>query len=754
MDGNGSNVKLVRCPKCENLLPELPDFSLYKCGGCGAVLRAIKQGARCDDLLEKSGEDKGLRVFEKEKQICEKSNSSINSSSSKAQQDKVPFKATDQNNRVETMDLYHRQGNLIGDKAYFGNRYNPYSRGQFDNHVHKDGDLESPKSKFSTFSGPLEGSSNYRFNFAHDVGKHKRVEILENDRAELLRKIDELKIQLESSSDLREKPRDIGPLNTTMNSHSYVPEGPFRANLQYQDYNQVHALNDENIYPPNRVLRSSYQQPYDQFMGHNLGVNQNNFAHQICIGPLNEPRCSCFQCYRNWQVQSRVPQATLIGTRHHLSSGSYGFHRHNPVRLSDSNDGLMRRAVVPHGAKRSCHPRLGGAPFFACPNCFVLLKFPKNLTKDSKNSKKIQCGACSMLILVKIKNNGIVISIPSKHGEVSIKGDVISYGEAHIEDVKTLDYFLKADDFENSTTNLPSTIEETNALSGQSSERQGPVSSSSSFSEDEQSPDSVIVVKETSNSADLVLKDDSPLQEYSKSAQNLEPDDDYSDFIYSKCGMGNKSKRASRQNSVKDVQMVTEKEVICSDMAVTEVASERQNKQRIDEESESFFGGFFKKSFKKLLRPSDSMEMSRINVFVNGHPLSNRVVKKAEKLAGPIQPGNYWYDYRAGFWGVMGQPCHGIIPPFIEEFSFAMPRKCAAGNTGVFVNGRELHETDLELLASRGLPTTRDKFYMIDISGRVVDEYTGQEMDDLGKLAPTVEKVKHGFGMRQKAVVE
>lgn len=35
----GSKVRLVRCPKCENVLPELPDYTVYKCGGCGAVLR-------------------------------------------------------------------------------------------------------------------------------------------------------------------------------------------------------------------------------------------------------------------------------------------------------------------------------------------------------------------------------------------------------------------------------------------------------------------------------------------------------------------------------------------------------------------------------------------------------------------------------------------------------------------------------------------------------------------------------------------
>lgn len=112
----------------------------------------------------------------------------------------------------------------------------------------------------------------------------------------------------------------------------------------------------------------------------------------------------------------------------------------------------------------------------------------------------------------------------------------------------------------------------------------------------------------------------------------------------------------------------------------------------------------------------------------------------------------------------MGGPCLGIIPvrlkfalmhcslilvlclvlklfiflqPFIEEFDYPMPENCAGGNSGVFVNGRELHQKDLDLLASRGLPTSRDRSYIIEISGRVLDEDTGEELEGLGKLAPT-----------------
>lgn len=77
------------------------------------------------------------------------------------------------------------------------------------------------------------------------------------------------------------------------------------------------------------------------------------------------------------------------------------------------------------------------------------------------------------------------------------------------------------------------------------------------------------------------------------------------------------------------------------------------------------------------------------------------------------------------------------MQPGIEEFNHPMLENCAAGNTRVFVNGRELHKEDLDLLAARGLPTDRNRSYIIEISGRVWDEDTGVELDCLGKLAPT-----------------
>ncbi|KAK1425252.1 hypothetical protein QVD17_20600 [Tagetes erecta] len=154
------------------------------------------------------------------------------------------------------------------------------------------------------------------------------------------------------------------------------------------------------------------------------------------------------------------------------------------------------------------------------------------------------------------------------------------------------------------------------------------------------------------------------------------------------------------------------------------------------------------KSFREFISSRKHVDKRKANVTVNGHHIQDRLVKKAENLAGRIQPGDYWYDPRVGFWGMMGAPCLGIVPPYIEEFNYPMPEKCSNGNTNVFVNGIELHKKDLDLLASRGLPTDAHRSYAIEISGRVLDEDSGLELQSLGKLAPTIERKKKGFGMK------
>lgn len=163
----------------------------------------------------------------------------------------------------------------------------------------------------------------------------------------------------------------------------------------------------------------------------------------------------------------------------------------------------------------------------------------------------------------------------------------------------------------------------------------------------------MISQREISDSADIPAKDDVPIP--LPDSQQKDPDKAASNFVVSRCGIGNKSKRndqeklildksTTRQNSVNDVSIATEMEVSFNGFpnGSDSVEVSEEDRPKIKKGSESFFAGLIKKGFKEFSRSSQSMETGRINVFVNGHPITNRVVKKAEKLAGPIQPGSYW----------------------------------------------------------------------------------------------------------------
>lgn len=943
-----SNVRLVRCPKCENLLPELPDYSLYQCGGCGAVLRA-KSKALLDtqELSDKSNEErekggseklpifsgKGAvslgskseteeeidgveRARKRERVFTKRTDNLINSASSRAENRKV---LSDSDGDLGTEVMGTRDVESSASKEGFGNRLAPSMktlpnkcdygmnrvRSELVNSSVEDelGEMTSQNGnkaglglksgtiadrwavgrdgfralggnsravneqvRYSRFGYPDEGPSNHPPGSVFGGGEPRkngdnldgsnRVENLEHDRAELLRKLDELKDQLSRSCDVAENPREQIPVSRRMApGDSYGGGDTYRVSMQpsslgkqvpiFPHFNHSHGpvpfvnghgMDAQNFYPPMRhasnevpgfgdpfQARIPSRPPHPPSWLYPQRPSQDYFSSQysdIDQDPLiphphetffHQLSCSCLSCYnKNWQVPPQVAP-TVLDTRRFLNDrNNSNVYRHanplpfrsrdynrrgvNPPQLHsqdsksctrrpsdlDSDIGgfswyRTRKLVVAHGNGHFCHPIAGGAPFITCSICLALLQLPKKIVAMEKNHWKLQCGACYSIILLEVENKRLIVSVPTLNKEMSAEvgsGEVLNEKLPNSHGLDAGGTNSCFDDYDNWGYNFQSIDTEPDILSkdhrfnlSDSEKREGHPYSSSISSEDEESPDSVIVQR-VSNPVDFPVNDDaspphsrSPLRDYS------------SNHAVSRFGKGNRSQRTnqekvvlnkvtSRQNSLKDASVATEMEVSFNEYLNTGLsqdsveASQEEDRPKINKGSESFFAGFIKRSFKDFSRSNQNAENGRINVFVNGQPIPDRVVKKAEKLAGPIHPGEYWYDSRAGFWGVMGQPCLGIIPPYIPEFNYRIPEKCAAGNTSVYVNGRELHQGDLDLLASRGLPTTRDKSYIIEISGRVLDEASGEELDSLGKLAPTVETMKRGFGMQvQKQVV-
>ncbi|KAL0304700.1 UNVERIFIED_CONTAM: protein ENHANCED DISEASE RESISTANCE 4 [Sesamum angustifolium] len=856
-----AKVRLVRCPKCENLLPELPDFSLYQCGGCGAVLRAKKKGILEDGLTKISDDVEGGGASE-EGSIVKVSEVNVESADGNGGTggERIHTGGVAPNgssiNGAENREVMSdsdigfvrnrnqgKNGDLNADRPEYVNFHGEHikeirppvesvrSRPAMDHWAVKSNGLMAnsrpgegapARVRFDDFLYHDEGQSSYDVNSyyqqgertryrGHDLDEHARLENLENGRAELLRRLDELKDQLSRSCEVSDKAKErigterrmVSPTSPNpcgRQNAAYVQEGltssqcvnqqslahddmvpPYlsypRGFVPYTDRygSRVPDMYPQREYPheflhysgtyepemlrrPSRLPQSKYMQRpyYEHFPGYYGDANHDPFM---------------LHRHENFFISLHVLVSTAV-----IRIGAYLL-RLNPQSLTlDSNDldsdidGLKyhrpRKLMVAHRNGRVSHPIAGGAPFITCSNCFELLKLPRKHISLAKNEQKLKCGACSSIISFELGNKGFTASISAHVDQVTTEIDEGSIG--------TVDENVRYWDDDSNGANMDTcndcddsqhkfSAAGNKSDSSESEKQTDPLSSTSSLPQDERLLENILSRKHGSQSEELPMATVKSLADPDFSPQGFS-DHSLDNIAVSRFDKRNKSKRpdqdrvslgrtASQQNSVKDAAVATEIDMPFNEYSNSYASQDsaeisKEDYPKANKGGESFLAGLIRKGFRDFTKSNQGVEAGGSKVSVNGHCLPDRLVKKAEKLAGPIQPGEYWYDKQAGFWGVMGHPCLGIIMPNIEEFNYPLPENCSAGNTGVFVNGRELNQKDLDLLASRGLPITRNRSYLIEITGKVVDEQTGEELDGLGKLAPTVERAKHGFGMK------
>ncbi len=86
-------------------------------------------------------------------------------------------------------------------------------------------------------------------------------------------------------------------------------------------------------------------------------------------------------------------------------------------------------------------------------------------------------------------------------------------------------------------------------------------------------------------------------------------------------------------------------------------------------------------------------------VWINGVQIDDRQLDQiAQTYKYQMPDGHYWYDRLCGAWGIQGGPQCGIV---VAGLALGGPllSDASGGNTGVFVNGRQLHALDAAELA-------------------------------------------------------
>ena len=99
------------------------------------------------------------------------------------------------------------------------------------------------------------------------------------------------------------------------------------------------------------------------------------------------------------------------------------------------------------------------------------------------------------------------------------------------------------------------------------------------------------------------------------------------------------------------------------------------------------------------------------SVIINGVRFSDQDIESLERtFRVRIRDGNYWYDRMTGSWGRRGGPTEGFI---LAGLNLGGPLRADAsnGDTGVFINGRQLHRVDVARLQQIG-PVYRSRCWM------------------------------------------
>jgi hypothetical protein len=122
-------------------------------------------------------------------------------------------------------------------------------------------------------------------------------------------------------------------------------------------------------------------------------------------------------------------------------------------------------------------------------------------------------------------------------------------------------------------------------------------------------------------------------------------------------------------------------------------------------------------------------------VFVNGKQLRDDQINVLEqKYSSPLPNGYYWYDRMCGAWGIIGGPVLCTLEPN-HDIGGPLQPGASGGNTGVFINGRELHYLDIALL-QRVVPMIIHGRWWLDVYGNFGNE-GGPMLGNLWTLAQT-----------------
>jgi len=143
------------------------------------------------------------------------------------------------------------------------------------------------------------------------------------------------------------------------------------------------------------------------------------------------------------------------------------------------------------------------------------------------------------------------------------------------------------------------------------------------------------------------------------------------------------------------------------------------------------------------VKKKEEKQENQGDVIINNKALTKEQIAEIGKTYGiKPQPGNYWYDAKSGLYGVVGYQAYGFMLP---NHNFGtMDRNASNGNTGVFVNGREIPIAEYTVWSSMVGNWIQPGSYWLDHTGNA--GYEGNPMPVINLYQAAQQRAAGGQG--------
>ncbi|KAG2552129.1 uncharacterized protein LOC120652454 [Panicum virgatum] len=449
---NTESYRLVRCPKCLNVLPEPPNVTVYRCGGCGTTLRAKIRANNGQDVAKKqvrqdsdnfsvaTSVSNGVPPQTKDHastEVAMDSSCIADTPSTKHGSNQSGDCLLPENNNMEVQnneskdhqDFEDTNSRMEGPADLENSNANSTCRdsGEAENHT-----IEQPAENLETCRVKeddddtechLNASENNMVSSESSKTAASMQDAEQKDAGaaeHAANKKSYLVRVLSRSCDLRASVNslDFHSARTSLQSKSFRASEP----LQSKIMNTVDELKgdlSELFHKPSESKPKAYHppRPSKQDAGHMTRAAITSSAPLAAYHPAPKHSGYAARLSRSGQVAPRgLP--SLRYRRHRV----YSFHhnvqsemrpcRHECChscqppcyRSCKQEPAAMHQPPVNKEIKRRppprnhCRPVLRGAPFVICSNCARLVQLPTDFAVQSRGTRRLQCGSCSEVL--------------------------------------------------------------------------------------------------------------------------------------------------------------------------------------------------------------------------------------------------------------------------------------------------------------------------------------------------------------------